>query len=75
MRLQMRARNRLTRNSLWNGTLLWWSTAILDGLLSFVRHGLEVFSSRARGEDVKSMRVDLQGTQEAILLTERAHWE
>jgi hypothetical protein len=53
MRLQTRARNRLTENSLSNGTLLWWSTALLDGLLSFVRHGLGVFSSRARGEDVK----------------------
>jgi hypothetical protein len=49
----MRARNRLRRNSLSNGILLWWSTALLDGLLSSVRHGLGVFSSGARGEDVK----------------------
>jgi hypothetical protein len=78
MRLQTRARNRLTENSLSNGTLLWWSVVLLHGLLSLVRHGLGVFSSGARGEDVKgwkSMRVDLQGIQEAILLTERVHWE
>jgi hypothetical protein len=53
MRLQARARNGLTENSLLNGTLLWWSTTLLDGLLSFVRHGLGVFSSGIRGEDVK----------------------
>jgi hypothetical protein len=53
MRLQTGARNRLTGNSLSNGTLLWWSTALLDGLLSFVRHDLGVFSSEVRGEDVK----------------------
>jgi hypothetical protein len=66
MRLQTRARNRLTGNSLSNGALLWWSAALLDGLLSLIRHGLGVFSSAARGEDVmlwKCMRVDLQGTQ------------
>jgi hypothetical protein len=33
--------------------LLWWSAAFFDGLLSFVHHGLGVFSSGARGEDVK----------------------
>jgi hypothetical protein len=48
-----RARNELTENSLSNGTLLWWSAALLDGLLSLVRHGFGVFSSRTRGEDVK----------------------
>jgi hypothetical protein len=53
MRLQIRARNRLTENPLLNGAFLWWNTALFDGLLSFVRHGLGVFSSRARGEDVK----------------------
>jgi hypothetical protein len=45
----------LTENLLLNGTLLWWSVAFLDGLFSFVRHGLGVFSSGARGEDVRWM--------------------
>jgi hypothetical protein len=49
MRLQTRARNRLTENSLSNGTLLWWSVAFLDGLFSLVRYGLGVFSSGAGG--------------------------
>jgi hypothetical protein len=53
MRLQTRARDGLTENSLSNGMLLWWSAALLDGLLSLVRHGLGVFSSGARGEDVR----------------------
>jgi hypothetical protein len=42
MILQTKARNRLTGNSLSNGTLLWWSAVLLDGLLSLVRHGLGV---------------------------------
>jgi hypothetical protein len=49
----MGARNRLIEDSLSNGMPLWWSTALLDGLLSFVRHGLGVFSSGARREDVR----------------------
>jgi hypothetical protein len=53
MRLQMGARNRLEESSLSNGTLLWWSAVLLDGLLSFVRHGFGVFSSEQGGEDVK----------------------
>jgi hypothetical protein len=53
MRLQTRARNRLTKNSLSNGTLLWWSVVLLDGLLSLVRHGLGVFSFGEGGEDVR----------------------
>jgi hypothetical protein len=53
MRLKTRARNGLTENSLSNGTLLWWSATLLDGLLSLVCHGFEVFSSGIRGEDVK----------------------
>jgi hypothetical protein len=53
IRLRMRARNGLKENSLSNGTLLWWSAVLLDGLLSLVRHGLGVFSSGAGGEDVK----------------------
>jgi hypothetical protein len=47
-------------------------------LFSLVRHGLGVFSFRAGGEDVrwwKCIRVDLQDTRGAILLTVRAHWE
>jgi hypothetical protein len=51
----MRARNRLKENSLSNGTLLWWSAVLLDGLLSFVRHGLGVFSSGARGRRCEVM--------------------
>jgi hypothetical protein len=53
MRLQTRARNGLTENSLSNGTLLWRSIAFLDGLFSLVRHGLGVFSFGAGGEDVR----------------------
>jgi hypothetical protein len=49
----MRARNRLKENSLSNGTLLWWSDVLFDGFFSLVRHGFGVFSSGARGEDVK----------------------
>jgi hypothetical protein len=30
-----------------DGAHLWWSSAIIDGLLSLVRHGLGVFSSGA----------------------------
>jgi hypothetical protein len=33
----------LTGNLLSNGTLLLWSAVFLDGLLSFVHHGLGVF--------------------------------
>jgi hypothetical protein len=33
----------LTENLLSNGTLLLWSAAFLDGLLSLVRYGLGVF--------------------------------
>jgi hypothetical protein len=68
----------LTGNLLSNGALLWWSAALLDGLLSLVRHGFGVFSSRVGREDVrwwKCMRVDLQSTKGAILLAERTHWE
>jgi hypothetical protein len=49
----------------------WW-------VVSLVCHGFGVFSSGTRGEDVKwwkCMRVDLQGTQGAILLAVRVHWE
>jgi hypothetical protein len=49
----MRARNGLKENSLSNGTLLRWSAVLFDGFLSLVHHGLGVFSSGARGEDVK----------------------
>jgi hypothetical protein len=48
MGLQTRARNGLIENSLSNGTLLWWSATLLDGLLSLVRHGFGVFSSGTR---------------------------
>jgi hypothetical protein len=41
----MGTRNRLEENSLSNGTLLWWSAVLLDGLLSLVFHGFGVFFS------------------------------
>jgi hypothetical protein len=53
MRLQMRARNRLTENSFSNGTLLWWNVVLQYGLISLVRHGFGVFFSEQGGEDVK----------------------
>jgi hypothetical protein len=43
----------LTENLLLNGVFLWWSAALLDGLLSLVYHDLGVFSSGAGGEDVR----------------------
>jgi hypothetical protein len=78
MRLQTRARNRLIENSLSNGTLLWWSVVLLDGLLSLVRHGLGVFSSGAGGRRCEVMEVyasGFAGRPGAILLTVRVHWE
>jgi hypothetical protein len=53
MRLQSEAQQRIDKNSLSNGTFLWWSATLLDGLLSLVRHGFGVFSSGTKGEDVK----------------------
>jgi hypothetical protein len=53
MRLQSRAQEKIDRKLLLNGTLLWWSAAFLDGLLSLDRHGLGVFSSGAGREDVR----------------------
>jgi hypothetical protein len=47
MRLQSRAKERIDGNLLWNGVFLWWSAALLDGLLSLVCHGFGVFSSGA----------------------------
>jgi hypothetical protein len=49
MRLKTRARNGLIENSLSNGARLWGSAALLDGLLSLVRHGLGV-SPLEKGE-------------------------
>jgi hypothetical protein len=46
--LQTITRKRLTENSLLDGMLLWWSAALLDELLSLVRHGFGVFSSGTR---------------------------
>jgi hypothetical protein len=39
----------LKENLLSNGAFLWWSAALLDWLLSLVRHGLGVFSSGEAG--------------------------
>jgi hypothetical protein len=55
MRLQMRARNELKENALSNGTLLWCSVVLLDGLLSLVRHGFGVFPSKAGGRRCEVM--------------------
>jgi hypothetical protein len=54
MRLQSRARERIEKeNLLSNGSLLWWSAALLDWLFPLVRHGFGVFSSGEAGrEDV-----------------------
>jgi hypothetical protein len=49
MRLQTRARNGLTENSLSNGTLLWWSAALLDGLFPLSAMALG-FSPLEQGE-------------------------
>jgi hypothetical protein len=48
MKLQSEAQETVDKNSLSNGTPLWWSVALLDGLLSLVRHGFGVFSSGTR---------------------------
>jgi hypothetical protein len=46
MRLQLKAKERIEKESLLsNGSLLWWSTALLDWLFPLVYHGLGVFSS------------------------------
>jgi hypothetical protein len=47
------SKKRIDKHSLWNGTLLWWSAALLHGLFSLVCHGFGVFSSGTGGEDVK----------------------
>jgi hypothetical protein len=46
-------RKDLEGNLLSNGVFLWWSVVLLDWLLSLVRHGLGVFSSRAGRKDVR----------------------
>jgi hypothetical protein len=46
-------KKRIDKNSLSNGTLLWWSAALLHGLLSLVRHDFGGFFSGTGGEDVK----------------------
>jgi hypothetical protein len=59
------SKNGLKENSLSNGTLLWWTTVLLDGLLSLVRHGLGVLSSGEGGRRCEMMEEytsDLQGT-------------
>jgi hypothetical protein len=44
MRLQSRARERIEKESLLsNGSLLWWSTALLDWLFPHVCHDLGGF--------------------------------
>jgi hypothetical protein len=53
MRLQSEAQERIDKNSLSNGTLLWWSAALLDGFLSLVCHELLGFLFWNKGEDVK----------------------
>jgi hypothetical protein len=47
MRLQLRAREKIEKESLLsNGLLLWWSAALLDWLFPLVFYGLGGFSSR-----------------------------
>jgi hypothetical protein len=56
MRLQSKARERIKKESLLsNGSLLWWSAALLDWLFPHVCHGLEGFfrwRSRERRREV-----------------------
>jgi hypothetical protein len=48
-------------NLLSNGAFLWWSAALLDGLLSLVRHDLGVFSSGAGGRRCEVMEMYASG--------------
>jgi hypothetical protein len=80
MRLQSKARERIEKESLLsNGSLLWWSAALLDWLFPLVRHGLEgFFRWRSRERRSEVMEVYASGFAEhqgAILLAVRAHWE
>jgi hypothetical protein len=56
MRLQSRAKERIEKeNLLSNGSLLWWSAALLDWLFPLVHHGLGGFflwRSKMRGREV-----------------------
>jgi hypothetical protein len=56
MRLQSRAKERIEKESLLsNGSFLWWGAALLDWLLSLVRHDLGIFflwRSRERRHEV-----------------------
>jgi hypothetical protein len=54
--LQSRARERIEKqNLLSNGSLLWWSVALLDWLFPLVRHGIGGFflsRSKTRGREM-----------------------
>jgi hypothetical protein len=56
MRLHSRVRERIEKESLLsNGSLLWWSAALLDWLFPFVRHGLGGFflwRNKMRGREM-----------------------
>jgi hypothetical protein len=53
MKLQSKAKKGLTENLLSDSAFLWWSAALLDGLLSLVCHGFGGFSSGAGRKDVR----------------------
>jgi hypothetical protein len=54
----------LKENLLSNGAFLWWSTALLDWLLSLVRHGLGVFLWRSSEKRCEVMEVYANGFAE-----------
>jgi hypothetical protein len=54
----------LTENLLSNGAFLWWSAALLDGLLSLVHHGLGVFFLWSRERRCEVMEVYASGFAE-----------
>jgi hypothetical protein len=51
-------------NLLWNGAFLWWSAALLDGLLSLVCHGFGVFFLWSREKRCELMGVYASGFAE-----------
>jgi hypothetical protein len=54
----------LTENLLLNGALLWWSAALLDGLLSLIHHGLGGFLLWSRERRCEVMEVYTSGFAE-----------
>jgi hypothetical protein len=54
----------LTENLLSNSLFLWWSTALFDGLLSLILHGLGVFFLWSRERRREVMEVYASGFAE-----------